>query len=108
LKPYDNAEKAREQKTFNDAVWDLASQWFVLKLWRESCFFVKADEEDTTVDRCATEAYEAAISEFRDSDQLDAAALITKYRLQPQATGVLVKCRKVVSTVIGNFGTSMF
>jgi hypothetical protein len=107
-KPYDNTEEAREQKSFNDAVWDLASQWFVLKLWRESCFFIKADVEDTIVDRCATEAYEAAISEYRDSHQLDAAALITKYRLQPQATGALVKCRKVVSPVIVTIGTSIF
>jgi hypothetical protein len=50
-KPYDNTEKARKQKTFNDTVWDPASQWFVLKLWRKSCFFIKADEEDTTSDR---------------------------------------------------------
>jgi len=77
-------------------------------LWRENCFFIKADEEDATVDRCATEAYETAISEYRDSDQVDAAALVTKYRLQPQAPGALLKCRKIVSNVIGTFGTSTF
>ena len=68
----------------------------MLKLWRESCFFHKPNENDTTVDRCATEAYEAAISEYHDSYP-DGAALIAKYRLQPQDIGVLVKCRQIVS-----------
>jgi hypothetical protein len=98
-KPYDNQEQARELKSFNDIVWDLAKRSFVLKLWRESCFFLNTDEKDTTVDRCATEAYEAAVSEYHDSYP-DGAALITKYRLQPQSSGALVKCRQVVSGLL--------
>ena len=98
VKPYDNPEQVQEIKDFNDTVWDLAKQWFVLKLWRESCFFLHTDsnKRDKTVDRCATEAYEAAISEYRDTYP-DRVGLITKYRLQPQDAGVLVECHQVVS-----------
>lgn len=95
-KPYSNPDQAREHKAFSDFVWDRAKHWFVLKLWREGCFFFKGNEKDATVDRCATEAYEAAISEYRDSYP-DRVEQITKYRLQPQGTGGLVKCRQAVS-----------
>ena len=79
-------------------VWDLAKCWFVLKLWREGCFFIKPDEQDDTVDRCATEAYEAAISEYWDT-QPGGAALITKYRSQP-GPHALILCWQLVSVVI--------
>jgi hypothetical protein len=97
-KPYDNPEQNIELKSFNKVIWDLAKKWFVLKLWRESCFFIKADEKNATVDRCATEAYEAAITEYSDSYESypNAAALVSKYRLQPQETEALVKCREIV------------
>ena len=109
-KPYDNpeSEEKRDQKKFNDVVWHLASKWFVLKLWREGCFFLKSDEEDAIVDRCATEAYEAAISEYRDNNHPDGAALIAKYRLQPQATGALFKCHQMVGAVVAICGFSLF
>lgn len=95
-KPYDNPEQARDVKIFNDVVWDLARKWFVCKLWRESCFFLKANEEDPTVDRCAIEAYEAAISDYRETYP-EGAALISQHRLQPQGTIDLAKCRQMVS-----------
>jgi hypothetical protein len=98
VKPYENTERA-ELKIFNEAIWHRAKRWFVVKLWREGCFFFKADEEDTKLDRCAIEAYEAAISEYLE-DNADGAAHITKFRLQPQSTGALVKCRQVVSAII--------
>ena len=94
-KPYDNPEQSRELKEFNDVVWDLAKKWFVLKLWTECCFFLKVGEDDTTVNRCVTEAYEAAISEYLDSYP-DGMKLI-KYRIQPQSRGAMLKCRQVVS-----------
>jgi len=94
-KPYDNPDHALELKKFNDIIWDLAKRWFVLKLWRESCFFYKAEEKKATVDRCATEAYEAAIREYTDSNP-NAAALVTKFRLQPQETDAMVQCHEVV------------
>lgn len=95
VKPY---EQGRELEKFNDIVWDLARRWFVLKLWREGLFFIKAEEQDATVDRCATEVYEAAISEYRDT-QPGGAALITKYRSQP-GLDALILCRQLVSVVI--------
>lgn len=104
-KPYENSEQAQELKLSNDIVWELARGWFVPKLWRESCFFIKPDEEHPTVDRCAIEAYEAAISEFCDLYP-DRAPLITKYRLQPQSRGALVKCRQVVSGSYSKFDDS--
>lgn len=100
-KPYDNPE----QESFNKVIWDLAKRWFVLKLWRESCFFLKAEEKNVTVDRCATEAYEAAISEYSDSYP-NAAALVTKYRLQPQGTEAMVKCHEVVRGCYHNLNGS--
>ena len=102
VKPYDNTERSRELKSFNVAIWRLAKQWFVIKLWRKSCFFIKADEEDAMVDRCAIEAYEAAISEYCDNNP-DGAAHISKYHLQPQSTGALVECRQVVSAIIETY-----
>ena len=98
VNPYNKPEQALELQSFNNVIWDLAKRWFVLKLWRESCFFLKAEEKNATVDRCAMEAYEAAISEYSDAYESypNAAALITKYRLQPQGTEALVKCREVV------------
>src|ERR1700678_1998838 len=108
VKPYENSEQEREEKIFHDVIWRSAKHWFVLKLWREGCFFVKFDVEDATVDRCAIEAYEAAISEYRDNDHPDGAGLIAKYRLQPQATGALIKCRQVVSAVVAICGSSLF
>lgn len=98
-KPYDNAGQAQELRIFNEAIWHLAKRWFIVKLWRENCFFLKADEDDTKVDRCAIEAYEAAISEYYVNNP-DGAAHIAKYRLQPQSTDALVKCRQVVSAII--------
>ena len=99
-KPYDNVEQAQELKDFNSVIWDQAKKWFILKLWREGCFFLDAYEKDTavtvTMDRCATEAYEAAVTGYLDSHP-DRAALVAKYRLQPQGTGNLMKCRQVVS-----------
>src|ERR1700678_66158 len=108
VKPYENSEQEREEKIFHDVIWRSAKHWFVLKLWREGCFFVKFDVEDATVDRCAIEAYEAAISEYRDNDHPDGAGLIAKYRLQPQATGALIKCCQVVSAVVAICGSSLF
>src|SRR5271168_3264831 len=108
VKPYENSEQEREEKIFHDVIWRSAKHWFVLKLWREGCFFVKFDVEDATVDRCAIEAYEAAISVYRDNDHPDGAGLIAKYRLQPQATGALIKCRQVVSAVVAICGSSLF
>src|SRR5271168_153076 len=71
-------------------------------------FFAKFDVEDATVDWCAIEAYEAAISEYRDNNHPDGAGLIAKYCLQPQATGALIKCRQVVSAVVAICGSSLF
>ena len=104
-KPYDNPQQDLEFKTFNNVIWDLAKSWFVLKLWRESCFFLKAEDKKATVDRCATEAYEAAISQYSDpyNSYPNAAAIVTKYRLQPQGTEALVKCREVVRSYYHNF-----
>ena len=45
--------------------------------------FIKADKEDTTVDWCATEAYEMAIIEHHDYDHADEAPFspkVTRYR----------------------------
>ena len=45
-KPYDIPEKGRGVKSFHEVVWDLAKRWFVVKLWREGFFFLKADTKD--------------------------------------------------------------
>jgi hypothetical protein len=93
VKPYEG----REGKKFNDVVWDLARRWFVLALWRENCFFLEADQQ-ATVNRCATEAYETAISQYRETYPGEA-ALIPKFRLQPQCNDHLIQCRQHVSRV---------
>jgi len=73
-------------------IWDLAKDWFVIKLWGECHFFLNASEKDEVVDRCATEAYEAAVNEHPDS-----AEIITK-RLQTQQSmpAALIECREVL------------
>ena len=48
------------------------------------------------MDHCAVEAYEAAINEYSDSYP-NRTALTTKYCLQPQDKGALIKCREEVS-----------
>ena len=95
LKPY---AQGRELKTFNDIVWDSARRWFVLRVWSEGCFFIKADGQEDTVDRCASDAYEDAITEYRDT-QPGGAALITKYRSE-RGPDALIVSRPLVSVVI--------
>lgn len=95
-KPYDKSEKDREFKSFNDTVWEMAKRWFVMKLWSEFLFFHNANEKDITVDRCAIEAYEVAIVEYRrDFPARD--GIIAKYRLQPLDSLTEGQCRSVVS-----------
>ena len=67
-----------------------------MKLWRESYFFTKTDERSEIVDRCATEAYEAAIEDYNNTYP-DRTEFVNNNRLHPQSPGSLLKCRQVVS-----------
>jgi hypothetical protein len=73
----------------------------VAKLWRESCFFIKTDESNEVVDRCATEAYEAAIKDYNDTYP-DRTEFVNNNRLHPQSPGSLSNCRQVVSARFRN------
>jgi hypothetical protein len=94
LKPYG---AGREGKTFNDVVWESARRWFVVKLWMAGSFFIAGGGDE--VDRCATEAYEDAIREYQDTHR-GGAALIAKYRWQPQGPDALIECRQLVSVLV--------
>jgi hypothetical protein len=98
-KPYDDLAQSRELRLFNDNVWGAAKRWFVVMLWVEGHFFWASNERDAVVDRCITEAYEFALTDYQKSHS-DAMDLIPKYRLQTQGSKDLAICRQIVGAMV--------
>jgi hypothetical protein len=77
--PYEDQDKSKARKAFNDEVWNSAQDRFVLKIWSGGAFFFPYAQDSTTgtyatvLDMYARESYNSALSKYFElhPDQVD-------------------------------------
>ena len=105
--PYKEKIAGKEQRAFNDAVWEIAQRVFVLQVWSRGAFFLL--DRDSTKDNVGEEnglddemvdAYEVGVAQYKMTQSQEMAE---KYRLQIREEGVLSKLRQKVSAILSRF-----
>jgi len=93
---YQDKDRARERKAFNDMVWEFAKPSFVLKIWTGGAFFaLYSDSADNAPPKVLTvyarEAYNTAVAKYIQLHP-DQESLVNKAQLRVQQKAPLASC----------------
>jgi hypothetical protein len=102
--PYIPHKLSKDKKAFTELVREITKHHFIVKVWQKGTFFLdinpnhNTDEENSIFDRCAREAYAAAILQYLD-DHPDRNSHIGKFQLCMEKRSDLDKCKEEVSSI---------
>jgi hypothetical protein len=102
--PYMTQKLLKDKKAFNELISEISRQHFILKSWQNGTFFLHAnpndntDEENQVFDRCAREAYTAAIVQYQE-DHPERHVQVGKFQLCIEERSDLEKCKAEVSGI---------
>lgn len=102
--PYLSQKLSKDKKAFTELVREITQRHFIVKVWQKGAFFLDAnpnnntDEENLIFDRCAAEAYAAAILQYLD-DHPERSSHVGRFQLNMEKRPDLEKCKEEVSRI---------